>query len=487
MKTCVSRSSLIKAIPPVAIFLLAAFLRLYRLPEVPPGLHPDEAMNGINALQAWRTGHFQVFYPENGGREGLFINLQSLGLGLIGQNEPWVLRLVSAIFGTLTVIAFYFFCREISDESTARLSALFMATSVWHMTISRLGTRPVSALFFLLWGLYLFWRSARRLAEGSRWYVLEAVAAGLVYGLGFHTYTAYRITPLMIAALLPRMARQYGLRNVVKVGSIAASAALVTVLPLAFYFLGHRADFAGRISEVSLLASSHPIHQLLSNIVKTVGMYGIAGDENWRHNLSGQPMLFWPVAILCFIGVGLALFRQRWLLAFWAAGSLPVVLSTEDLPHALRSSLTIPAALFAAALGGIWLWRRLASRLPLLGSRVLPYAVAGALAVQASHRYFVTWGRNPMVAAWFYDDAVAHARSLSAAPRDIPKYVVFSVEQGRYDRGLPSSAAPIMFLTDTFSPKNQQKLGVHYLLLDQTNQIARGWVYVDFIPPPTAY
>jgi len=387
MKTLVGRSSLIKVIPLATIFLLAAFLRLYRLPEIPPGLHPDEAMNGINALEAWRTGHFQVFYPENGGREGLFINFQSLALGLIGQNEPWVLRLVSAIFGTLTVIAFYFFCREISDESTARLAALLMATSVWHITMSRFGTRPVSALFFLLWGLYLFWRSTRRLAEGSRWYVLEAVAAGLVYGLGFHTYTAYRITPLMVAALVPRMARQYGLRAIVKVGSIAVSVAIATVLPLALYFLGHGADFMHRISEVSLVASTHPIRQLLMNIVKTVGMYGFAGDENWRHNLSGQPMLFWSVAILCFIGVGLAVFRRRWLLAFWAAGSLPAVLSTEDLPHALRSSLTIPAALFAAALGGIWVWRRLASRLPPLGSTVLPYAVAAALVVQASHRW----------------------------------------------------------------------------------------------------
>jgi 4-amino-4-deoxy-L-arabinose transferase-like glycosyltransferase len=487
MKTPVSRSSLIKVIPVAAIFVLAAFLRLYRLPEVPPGLHPDEAMNGINGLEAWRTGHFQVFYPENGGREGLFINVQSLVLGLVGHNEPWVLRLVSAVFGTLTVIAFYFFCREVSDESTARLAALLMATSVWHITISRFGTRPVSALFFLLYGLYLFWRSTRSLAEGSRGYVLEAIAAGLVYGLGFHTYTAYRITPLMVAALLPRMARQYGQRNVAKVGIIAASVAMLAVLPLALYFLGHRADFVGRISEVSLAASSHPIHQLFSNIAKTVGMYAFVGDENWRHNLSGQPMLFWPVAILCFIGVGLAVFRQRWLFAFWVAGMLPAVLSTEDLPHALRSSLTIPAALFAAALGGIWLWRRIAPMLPPVGLRVLPYAIAMVLAVQAYHTYFIKWGRNLTVAAWFYDNTLIHARSLLAAPHDIPKYVVFSAEQGRYDRGLPSSARSIMFLTDTFSTERQEKMGVHYLLSDQTNQIARGWVYVDFIPPPTAY
>lgn len=482
-----SRSFLAKVIPVAAIFMVAAFLRLYRLPEVPPGLHPDEAMNGINALEAWRTGHFQVFYPENGGREGLFINVQSVALGLVGHNEPWVLRLVGAIFGTLTVIAFYFFCREIADEPTARLAALFMATSVWHITISRFGTRPVAALFFLLWGLYFFWRGARRLAESSRWYALEAMAAGLVYGLGFHTYTTYRITPLMVAALLPRMARQFGRRNVIKVGSIAVTAALVAVLPLALYFLGHRGDFVRRINEVSLMTSPHPLQQLLSNIGKTMGMYAFKGDENWRHNLSGQPMLFWPVAILCFIGVGFAVLKQRWLLAFWAAGMLPAVLSTEDVPHALRSSLAIPAALFVPALGGIWLWRHIAPMLPSLGSRVLTYAFASMLVVQAYHTYFVKWGRNPMVAAWYYSDVLIHARSLLAAPPDIPKYVVFSAEQGRYDRGLPSSARPIMFLTDTFSAVNRQKINVHYLLSDQTNQIARGWVYVDFIPPPAAY
>ncbi len=482
-----SSSSLVKIIPVAAIFVVAAFLRLYRLPEVPPGLHPDEAMNGINALEAWRTGHFQVFYSENGGREGLFINVQSLALGWVGHNEPWVLRLVSAIFGTLTVIAFYFFCREIADESTARLAALFMATSVWHITMSRFGTRPVSALFFLLWGLYLFWRSTRSLAEGSRWYILEAIAGGLVYGLGFHTYTTYRITPLMVVALLPRMVRQFGPRNVVKVGTIAVTAALLAVLPLALYFLGHPADFFRRVSEVSLMASPRPIQQLLFNIGKTVGMYAFAGDENWRHNLSGQPMLFWPVAILCFIGIGLAVFRQRWLLTFWVAGMLPAILSTEDVPHALRSSLTIPAAVFAAALAGIWVWRRITPTLSPLESSILLYAIAGALVVQAYHTYFVKWGRNPAVAAWYYNDAAIHARSLLAAPRDIPKYVVFSAEQGRYDRGLPSSARPIMFLTDTFSAVNQQKMNVHYLLSDQTNQIARGWVYVDFIPLPAAY
>ena len=73
----------------LAIFLIimavAAFFRLYKLDQFPPGLYPDEAMNGNNALEALDTGDFKIFYPENNGREGLFINIQALSLKAFGN------------------------------------------------------------------------------------------------------------------------------------------------------------------------------------------------------------------------------------------------------------------------------------------------------------------------------------------------------------------------------------------------------------------
>lgn len=487
MKVRLSPSSLLKVLPIAVISVLAAFLRFYRLAEIPPGLHPDEAMNGINALEAWRSGHFQLFYPENNGREGLFINIQALALGLIGQNEPWVLRLVSAIFGTLTVVAFYYFCREFCDELTGRLAALFMATSFWHISVSRIGTRPVSALFFLLWALYLFGRSARKLAAGSRWYWLDVIGAGLLFGMGFHTYSVYRITPLMVLAVLPRMCSQYGWKHVMKLAGIFVATGIVAALPLALYFLQHQVDFVQRVNQVSVFASPHPIRLFFQNIGATAGMYSMAGDQNWRHNLSGSPMLFLPVAILFLFGSWLAALHHRWLLAFWAAGALPSVLSGEGFPHALRSILTIPAVLLAAALGTTWLWRNVASALPRLAIQVMPLVLTGILTSEAYYTYFVTWGSHPVVAGWFYDTAVAHARLLLAVPHDVPKYVVFAPERDTYYvRGLPSSARPIMFLTDSFSLERQQELRIHYLLPDQANQIPHDRVYVDFIPLPPA-
>jgi hypothetical protein len=74
-------------------------------------------MNGNNALEALETHTFKTFYPENNGREGLFINIQAIFLKflipLAGQTEPWMLRLPSAIFGILTVLGVYLLTKEI--------------------------------------------------------------------------------------------------------------------------------------------------------------------------------------------------------------------------------------------------------------------------------------------------------------------------------------------------------------------------------------
>ena len=75
----------------VAVLLLTAavavFLRFYKLDAIPPGLHADEAVDGNDALTAWRTGDYRVFYPENNGREGLFINVQAIALGLSASDR----------------------------------------------------------------------------------------------------------------------------------------------------------------------------------------------------------------------------------------------------------------------------------------------------------------------------------------------------------------------------------------------------------------
>ena len=60
------------------IFLLAIFFRFWKLNEIPPGLYPDSAIYANEAWFSLKNRDFKVFYPENNGREGLFMWLLTL-------------------------------------------------------------------------------------------------------------------------------------------------------------------------------------------------------------------------------------------------------------------------------------------------------------------------------------------------------------------------------------------------------------------------
>src|SRR3989344_6752902 len=82
------------------ILLAAVFFRTYQLDSVPPGLYPDEAMNGNDALEALEgappAGGFKVYYPNNNGREGLYNNLTAVAFKLFGADVV-TLKLVAVL------------------------------------------------------------------------------------------------------------------------------------------------------------------------------------------------------------------------------------------------------------------------------------------------------------------------------------------------------------------------------------------------------
>jgi len=90
------------------ILIIAAFFRLWQLDKIPPGLYPDEAINGNEAI----SNPGKVFYPENNGREGLFINLIALSFSIFGVSI-WALKIVPAIIGILTVFGLYLLTKEL--------------------------------------------------------------------------------------------------------------------------------------------------------------------------------------------------------------------------------------------------------------------------------------------------------------------------------------------------------------------------------------
>ncbi len=475
----------------IAILIIAAFLRLYNITQLPPGLYPDEAMNGNNALEALSTGPpaggFKVFYPENNGREGLFINIQAMFLKFLmpfnnDNPEPWMLRLASAIFGILTVLGLYFLAKELfKSEKIALLSSFFLATSFWHINFSRIGFRAIMAPFFAVWAFYFLLK-----ALNSDKYKLASVIGGISLGLGFHSYIAFRAMPA--AAIIAWVFYWFKNKDKVFRKKIIISAILFTVsalimfAPLGIYFLKHPQDFFGRTTQVSVMSSPSPVKILGLNVLKTAGMFNFAGDWNWRHNYAGKPELFWPIGIMFATGLFLGIYylfkkEERTpfvILFFWLViAALPVVVSQEGIPHALRSILLIPPAFILAGFGGVRLYQW-ATKYGFFAKIRKPIVVIFLILLIAESytAYFILWGKNYNTQGAFAADYAQIGRELRNLPKELPKYVI--IEANGVDvRGIPMPAQTVMFLTDTFTPEKQKEKNLFYVLPKDTNKIPK--------------
>lgn len=465
------------------ILIIASFFRLYNLKSLPPGLYPDEAMNGSNALEAIETGEYKVFYPENNGREGLFINIQSLFVERFGA-EPWALRLASALFGILGVLGIFFLASELFRDNKNRfrialMSSFLMAGSFWHIIFSRIGFRAIMAPTILVWASFLMFLAFRK--RDSLWKSLGlGLIGGAVYGLGFHSYISYRATPLILLCpvifLLIKAVKEKTVGKFLAVGGAFLIGMFIALAPLISYFAANPADFFGRTSQISVFSSESPLKDLGANILKTALMFNFAGDANWRHNFSGYPALSIVAGIFFLFGIFIAgkkVFKKfkdsspELFLFFWIAVSLlPVVISNEGIPHALRAIIAIPGVMIVASLGMDYLGTRFkewfsAGEKGKTLFKVCATVVVSFLVVEPFVMYFVLWGRNPNVAGAFNQNYVDIARSINSLPKEADKYVIV-LAGGAEARGIPIPAQTVQFMTDSFTEKGREENNIHY-------------------------
>ena len=481
------------------VLAIASFLRFYHLTATPPGLYIDEAMDGVNAQNVAQTGQFKVYYPEDNGREGLYVNILALAFTyhLLPDTAPWSVRMPAAVIGVLTVLGVYLLVTELFTGSIALLSAFFVATSFWHLNFSRIGFRAILAPFCLSWAMYFLlkalrgrspWNGIPQGRERPAKYLLCAVAGGVFYGLGFYTYMAFRSTPLLLSVPIFFFRKEHGVWKCLALFLIVT---FLVALPIGCYYLRHPADFLTRTAQVSVTKSANPLAVLAGNAYKTALMFNWHGDRNWRHNISRGPQLFWPVGIFFILGMILAaaVFLKRisglatgdsqfavlFLSVWFVLGVVPEILSDGGIPHALRAILVVVPAMIFAAIGAYWTYCRLAAK---LGARWMAAVTACFLAFSgaaAYRQYFVIWGRDPNVAAAFDADYVAIGRQINALPPSTEKYVI--VAGGILDYGIPSVAAAALYVTHSFVPDAaaQKHVGhIHFLLPNEVDQIPSG-------------
>lgn len=509
------------------VFAVAIYFRFWQFTEFPPGLYPDEAVNGVNGLTAVETGNYQVFYADNNGREGLWMNIQGLVSKALGPS-PWVLRLPSMVVGILTVLGFFLLGRQLFSDEVALVSAALLATSFWHTVFSRIGFRAILLPFVLVWLFYFFVRGLKR---GT---VSDFVLAGLFFGLGFHTYIAFRVVPFLLVGLVIVLVilKARGMWP----ASAEASAgkqlkfclpcalglmvivAFVVAMPMIVYLANHPEDVSGRTGGISVWAAESPLQALAISTAATFGQFNVLGDRNWRHNVAGRPELFWPAGIMMLVGIAGAVryasaaFARRcdssrfnilvyrsgaeppwvrvfgaWLVLAWLfVLMIPAILSREGLPHALRTIGTIPAAYLLAGLGTwiTWKWLRdvicgwlegFITRDPSLEflrprlNRIRQWFGVLLVAFLVWHAaiegvtYFIRWAPNLAVAAAFAADKTELANYVNTVPEDVSVYLVVNAPSLNIN-GISLNAQPVVYLA-------WRKPNIHYVTLETLDQI----------------
>lgn len=452
------------------IVLLAFFLRIYNIENIPSSLYPDEAVNATDAMYANETGNYLLFYENNYGREGLFINLQALALKVFGPTIL-ALKLWSIIFGTLTVLGLYFLAQELFKRRVAGLIAAFItATSFWAINFSRIGFRAIMTSFLLSFSFFFFFRGLR-----TRRFI-DFVLSGLFFGLGLHTYVAFRLAPLILIILFPALLLSYEafIRRYWKHALTFFFAAFVSASPMLYhFFVSHPQDFASRSAAVSIFSPEINHGNFWGTLGKTFGLslikYNFFGDQNWRHNYPPYPILDPFVGTLFLAGFlyiiwqtimllgrrirendrDTRLVRNVFLLGSFFVMLMPEFLTNEGLPHALRSIGTqMPVFLFAT-LPAFWIIKKTSYVTPIARAALLSLLIIffGLSALFNTVKYFVFFAQNPAQTVSFNLNYRNISEYILTLPKETHKYVVSTDRSKIVGNRLPINVQPIVFFT----------------------------------------
>jgi len=463
------------------IIVLGFFLRIYNIDNAPPGVYPDEAVNGEDALRALNTGNFQWFYPANQGREGLMMNLVALCFKFFGASIL-SLKLPAIVFGTLTILGAYLLGKELFNTRVGLISSFLVSVGYWAINFNRISFRANLLPFVLVFSFYFLWKGLR---TKNNW---DFIFGGLFFGLGLHTYIAFRIAPaILIVTLISLIAsRQNFLKEYWKKILIFIIFTTLAAAPMLYtFFWAHPEYFESRSDSISIFSTK--INQgnlagtFLKSFVLSLAKYNFWGDQNWRHNYPPYPILdpFTGIAFLFgFIYILIqalqTLFfrifkkiknpemdKYVFLIVWFFAMLAPEFMTAEGNPHALRSIGTLPVVFLFSGISFDFFLKS-AERHTFLFKKIIWSLVIFALIVIGFFnpiKYFYFWANKPIVANSFNKSLTDISQYIQTLPKDYPTYIITSYNT--------LEKLPIYIF-------NSKRLNTKYLYTNQTDQIQLG-------------
>lgn len=190
-----------------AVFILALVLRIYRLGDLPYGLHIDEAGMGYDAfsLAHWGLDRYYKFYPVyfinfGGGQSVLYGYLCAF---LMKFFEPSVilLRVPAVLSGMITWLFGTMLLRENAGKQAGMTGSLLLAISPCFILISRLGLDCFLFSGMAAASMYCFSRAIK--CEQKKRSLLLYGLTGILWGVSLYTYAlSWIVLPIFLLLAL---------------------------------------------------------------------------------------------------------------------------------------------------------------------------------------------------------------------------------------------------------------------------------------------
>jgi len=437
----------------VMIFLLALFLRLYKLPVLPWGFYEEEVTNayvgrfilanGVDLYgNRWPLLYFDKFgdYPPV-----LPMYLAGLATYLFGFNE-FAARFPAAFLGALTIFPVYGLALLVfKNQKLSLFAALLLAIAPWHVVLSRTSAEGVMALAVYALALPLCLRAVEEKNTRKIW-----MALGL-FLLTYFFYPSFRLLVPLSLLGLPLVIRPKTKPGQKLLWSLAAISLLLT-LAISLTTWGK-----GRFLQTSIFQSPEVAEHVALRIqalsygegsgnVLTARIfhnkaveYGKAFLEQYlsyfspshlflealgQHryfNVPYQGLLFLTTGLLLLMGLlpGGSLFRPpliRYLLYLLLIAPLPAALTIDFPPHVHRSIFLLYPLIFLTTYG-------LAKLSAILNNRRLAGGIIALLLT--------------LEGIYFWHQYAVHSDSVQSilrndGDREVVHYVI--ANQNRYDK-----------------------------------------------------
>jgi hypothetical protein len=424
------------------VVLIAALLRLAALPELPLGLHYDEAANLILSRQIAEDGYRPLFIRAYTGKEVLFFYAVAPWVAMTG-GRVWGLRLGAAMLGVLTVAATFaavraLFKPRMGAEQLALFAAGWMALAFPHVLLSRYGFRAISQPLLQALTVAALWRGLRG-HKPLRHNLPHLVLGGICLGLTGYTYLAARLFPIPLALafgwLLLRAAPAERQRYAGRL-LIAGATATVVFAPLGLLYLRQPALFTTRMSQVvapSLREAARGIALCLQAL-----LWPGRGDPYVRFNVPGRAVMGTVSGLLALVGLA-GMVRARRSDGLEGAGRLLVGVGVlvMILPSALATGEITPSNLrlvgiypFLAVLPA-WGLLELMKLLPRLRAPLfLALLAAGAVMTGSAYQ---TWAGSATLFRVADGEMVLAAQALDTLQQaPVPPTVYIASEHHRH-------------------------------------------------------